>query len=200
MNEPQRVALEKHLRRKDKLEARRKVVLIMKTVYLLTGRPGVGKTSLIKEVVADLKGKAGGFYTAEIRRGGVREGFQMVTLDAETAVLAHTGNRSNYRVSKYGVDIEALERVGVAAITKADEECDLVVIDEIGKMELFSDKFKVAVLTAINSGKKVLGTIMLNSHPWADAVKDNLRVRVITLTRNNRPAVLREITDWLGGR
>lgn len=175
-------------------------MLVVKTVYLLTGRPGVGKTSLIKEAAADLKGKAGGFYTAEIRRGGVREGFQIVTLDGETAVLANTGNRSSFRVSRYGVDIEALERVGVAAITKAEGECDLVVIDEIGKMELLSDKFKEAVLTAINSGRKVLGTIMLHSDPWADVIKNNPRVRVITLTRNNRPAVLQEITDWLGGR
>ncbi len=77
------------------------------------------------------------------------------------------------------------------------EGCDLIVIDEIGKMELFSPRFREAVLKAIGSGKKVLGTIMLNPHPFADEVKRRPNVKLIELTRSNHQQILREIIDWL---
>jgi len=169
----------------------------MKSAWLLPGRPGVGKTSLIRELVARVKGKAGGFYTEEIRAGGARLGFRLVTLDGQETTLAHTSIRSPHRVSRYGVDIGGLERVGVAAVQKAIAESDLIVIDEIGKMELFSDKFRQAVTQAVASGKRVLGTIMLSPHPWADAIKSHPGVRVVALTRENRGRVLADIGSWL---
>ncbi len=169
----------------------------MKQVYLLTGRPGTGKTSIIKEVAAEMRDKAGGFYTEEIRSQGVREGFRLVTLDGEEAILAHVNIHSPYRVSKYGVDIDGLERVGVPALHKAVEQCDLVVIDEIGKMELFSAKFRGAVSQMITSGKRVLGTIMFNPNPWADAIKRQPQVNLITVTRANYQEVLEELLRWL---
>ena len=169
----------------------------MKQVYLLTGRPGTGKTSLIKQVAAQMKGKAGGFYTEEIRTQGVREGFRLVTLDGEEVILAHVNIHSPYRVSKYGVDIDGLERVGVPTLYKAAQECDLVVIDEIGKMELFSANFREAVSRLIDSGKRVLGTIMLNPNPWTDAIKHQPQVNLITVTRANCQQVLVELLHWL---
>jgi len=72
----------------------------MRQVYLLTGRPGAGKTSLIKQAVAGMRGKAGGFYTEEIRSEGVRLGFRLVTLDGQSAILAHINIHSPYRLSK----------------------------------------------------------------------------------------------------
>lgn len=170
----------------------------MKQVYLLTGKPGVGKTSLIKEAISGMHGRAGGFYTEEIRSHGTREGFRLVTLDGSSAILAHTGSKSPFRVSRYGVDVESLDRVGVAALRKAALDCDLLVIDEIGKMELFSAQFREAVLQIIDSGKRVVGTIMLNPHPWADAIKRHPRVNVLTVTVENRPQVLDELKRWLG--
>ncbi len=169
----------------------------MKRVCLLTGRPGTGKTSLIKQVVAQMKGKAGGFYTEEIRSQGVREGFRLVTLDGEDAILAHVNIHSPYRVSKYGVDIDALERVGVPALHKAAEQCDLVVIDEIGKMELLSANFREAVSQIIAGRKRILGTIMLNPNPWADAIKRQPQVDLITVTRANYQQVLEGLLNWL---
>lgn len=169
----------------------------MKQVYLLTGRPGTGKTSLIKQVVAQMKGEAGGFYTEEIRTHGVREGFRLVTLDGEEVILAHVNIHSPYRVSKYGVDIDGLERVGVPALHKAAQQCDLVVIDEIGKMELFSADFREAVSQMIDSGKRIIGTIMLNPNQWADAIKRQPQVNLITVTRNNYHQVLEELLRWL---
>jgi len=169
----------------------------MKQVYLLTGKPGTGKTSLIKQAIAEMKGKVGGFYTEEIRSHGVRQGFKLVTLDGQEAVLAHVDIHSPYRVSKYGVDIDNLDRVGVSALYKAAQECDLVVIDEIGKMELSSANFRGAVSQMIASGKRILGTIMLSPNPWADAIKLQPQVNLVTVTRANYQDVLEGVLRWL---
>jgi nucleoside-triphosphatase len=169
----------------------------MANVYLLTGSPGTGKTTVIRQAIAGSKVKAGGFYTEEIRSGGTRQGFRIITLDGRDAILAHVDSHSRYRVSKYGVDVQNLDNVGVAAIIRAIDESDLIVIDEIGKMELFSPRFREAVLKAIDSGKKVLGTIMLSPHPFADDIKRHHGVKVIQLTRADHDQVLREILDWV---
>ena len=169
----------------------------MKQVYLLTGKPGTGKTSLIKQVVAEMDGGAGGFYTEEIRAQGIRQGFRLVTLDRQSTILAHVDIHSSHRVSRYGVDVEGLEGVGVSALQMAAEQCELVVIDEIGKMELFSVKFRETVLQMIDGGKRILGTIMLSPTPWADAIKLKPQVNLITVTRANHPQVLSELRQWI---
>ncbi len=169
----------------------------MKQAYLLTGRPGTGKTSLIKQAIAGMGSKAGGFYTEEIRSRGVRLGFKLVTLDGQSAILAHIDIHSPYRVSKYGVDIDSLDRIGVSALNQAAKKCNLVVVDEIGKMELLSANFREAVLRIIDSGKRVLGTIMLNSNPWADTIKLKPQVKVIAITQANYHQVLKDLLEWL---
>ena len=169
----------------------------MRQVCLLTGQPGVGKTSLIKQAIAETRVGAGGFYTEEIRERGTRQGFRLVTLDGQSAVLAHVDIGSPYRVSKYGVDIDSLNKVGVSALQRAARQCDLVVIDEVGKMELFSADFKSAVSQIIDSGKKVLGTIMLSPNPWADTIKRHPQLNLIYVTRNNHQQVLGELREWL---
>ena len=169
----------------------------MANVYLLTGSPGTGKTTVIRQAVAMSKARAGGFYTEEIRTGGARQGFRIVTLDGNDAILSHVDSLSRHRVSKYGVNIQNLESVGVTAINQAIEESDLIVIDEIGKMELFSPRFRQAVLRAIDSGQKVLGTVMLSPNPFADDIKRRPNVKVMELTRTNHEQVMAEILDWL---
>ena len=169
----------------------------MKPVYLLTGKPGMGKTSLIKQVVTELESRAGGFYTEEIRSRGTRLGFRLVTLDGYEAILAHTDFNKRFQVGKYGVDVDSLDRVGVSALRKAAEQCDLVVVDEIGKMELLSADFREAVLEIIGGGKRVLGTIMLHANPWADAIKRQPQVNLVTVTRAGYQQVLEDLRDWL---
>ncbi len=169
----------------------------MPRVYLLTGRPGTGKTSLIKQVVSEFGDRAGGFYTEELRQQGTRLGFKLITLDGQEVTLAHVNIRSHQRVGKYGVDVAALERVGVPALDRAAERCDLVVVDEIGKMELFSTRFREAVSRVIAGNKKVLGTIMLSPHPWADAIKRQPQVKVMEVTRHNHEQVLVDLREWL---
>jgi nucleoside-triphosphatase len=167
----------------------------MKQAWLLTGPPGVGKTSVIRQAVTRLE--AGVFYTEEMRESGIRQGFRLVTLDGKSAILAHVDFKSPYRVGKYGVDVAALEQVGVAALHRAIKEYPVVVIDEIGKMELFSEAFRQAVLEALESGKKVLGTIMLKPHPWADEIKRRPEVNLVWLSRDNRQQVLIQTRSWL---
>ena len=169
----------------------------MKRALLLTGKPGTGKTALIKEALTRTKVKGGGFYTEEIRTGGIRQGFRIVTLDGQEAILAHVGISSPYQVSKYRVDTDSLNRVGVSALRQALKETDLIVIDEIGKMELLSPQFRGVVMQAINSGQKVLGTIMLNPHPFADEIKRHPKVETLLVTRDNRTKVMGKVLTWL---
>jgi len=171
-----------------------------KTAFLLTGRPGCGKTTLIRRLVEGLGVSAGGFYTDEIRRGSRREGFALVTLDGRTATLASVRSASRHKVSKYGVNLDAIDGVGVPAIERATAEAALVVIDEIGKMELFSNRFRQAVLSALESGKPVLGSIMLAPHPWADAIKARPEVEVILLTEANRSQLQSDLLARFRGR
>ncbi|GAI18329.1 unnamed protein product, partial [marine sediment metagenome] len=91
----------------------------MKRVLLLTGKPGTGKTALIKEAIVKTRIRAGGFYTEEIRSGGIRQGFRIITLDGQDGILAHINIPSPYQVSKYRVDINSLNEVGVSAIHQA---------------------------------------------------------------------------------
>ena len=170
---------------------------VMKRILLLTGKPGTGKTALIKEAVAKRKIKAGGFYTEEIRTGKVRQGFRIITLDGQEAVLAHVNISSCYQVSKYKVDTNEIDEVGVSALRQALKESDLIVVDEIGKMELLSSQFREALWQVIDSGKRVLGTIMLSPHPFADRIKCHPQVKMLLVTRANRDEVLREVLNWL---
>ena len=105
----------------------------MKPKVLLTGRPGCGKTTLIKRVVNELELSAGGFYTEEIRQSGQRVGFKIITLDGEEAALAHVDFNTKQRVGKYEIDLHALESIGTEAIRIAVQARQLVVIDESGQ-------------------------------------------------------------------
>jgi nucleoside-triphosphatase THEP1 len=163
---------------------------------LLTGKPGCGKTSLIKEVLTLLKDtKAEGFFTSEIREKGERKGFMITSLSGNEAVMAHVDFKGPYRVSKYNVSVENLEKIGVEALLTAIKNADLIVIDEIGKMELFSDKFKQATIEALDSPKRVLGTITQSDVGFAREIKGRKDTVVVEVTRNNREEVVRRIVE-----
>lgn len=168
-------------------------------ILLIAGRPGSGKTTLIAEVVAALGHRAGGFYTRELRAGGRRVGFEVVTLDGRRGRLAHVDLPGLQRVGKYGVDLESFEAAGVDALEQAVREAELIVIDEIGKMELLSGRFRRAVEEAVASGKPILATVMLAPNPWVDRLKSHPGARVITLSPENRAEVRAEIRRWLNG-
>ena len=171
----------------------------MGQALFLTGRPGVGKTTALLAVVAHLGARAGGFYTAEIRKAGRRTGFRLVTLDGPTGLLADLNISSPYRVGRYGVHLSNLEDLGVAALWRAirNPEVSVVVIDEIGKMELFSAAFREAVLAGLDSPKAVIGTITLARLPWAEALKARPDVNLLEVTAANRSACPEQILAWL---
>ena len=160
---------------------------------LLTGPPRCGKTTLIKQVVAGYTDPSGGFYTKEICEGDRRVGFEVVTLDGQRGVLAHVDIQSRYRVGKYGVDLTALEDLGVGAIRCALDEKRLVVIDEIGPMETFSQTFCQVVSKAIAGDAKVLGTIVKRSTTFTDTLKQMPQVKLIDVRSDNRD----ELADWI---
>jgi nucleoside-triphosphatase len=164
---------------------------------LVTGPPGCGKTTLMRRAVGALGVPAGGFYTEEIRSAGRREGFALVTLDGRRATLASVRIRGPHRVSRYGVDVQALESVGLPALEEATVGAKLLVVDEIGKMELFSPRFREAVLRAFDVGGPVLASIMLSRHPFADALKARDDVRLIHLTPENRDRALGDVVAAL---
>jgi nucleoside-triphosphatase len=167
----------------------------MASVFLLTGRPGTGKTTIIRETLSFIKVKAGGFYTQEIREGGVRKGFKIITLDGKEAVLSHMDFSKTYRVGKYGVNLNNLEQTGVLSIAKAIDNCALIVIDEIGKMELLSMRFRDVVLKALESDKPVLGTIMESSDPYTDRIKKLSSVKLLTVTVANRSLIAQSLQE-----
>jgi len=158
---------------------------------LLCGKPGCGKTTLVAKVLEKLEGEnLGGFITTEIREGGERVGFRIVSLSGEEAVLAHKDFKSDLRVSKYGVDVEKMEDVGVDALIKATLEADLIVIDEIGKMEMFSELFKLSVVKAMESEKKVLATVKDDEDPFIKQIEALPGTRVMKVTEKNRDGAL----------
>jgi nucleoside-triphosphatase len=166
---------------------------------LLTGRPGCGKTTLIKQVVNKLPRGAGGFYTEEIRDGGPRAGFKIVTLDGEEAVFAHVDFKTPDHVGKYGLDLSALERIGVGAVRQAIQARRLVVIDEIGPMEIRSPIFREAVNEALDSKVPLLATIFARPLPFTDAVKSRPDVTLIEVCRDNRERLVSELSDAIQG-
>jgi len=164
---------------------------------LITGRPGIGKTSVILKVVQQFPGKMGGFITREIKRSGKRIGFELETLDGKKGILAHIDVKSPYKVSKYRVNIEDLEKIGVKSINNAMKDCELIVIDEIGKMELFSTYFKNAVLEALSSDVKVLATITRSNLPFVNGIKERKDVKILEVIIKNREYLHKEILHSL---
>lgn len=168
---------------------------MIKNIFI-TGKPGCGKTTLIKEIAKGLKSKISGFYTEEIRENGKRVGFKIRTLDEKEGVLARVNFESEFQVGKYKVNLKDLEEIGITSIEKAIEEGKIILIDEIGKMELFSEKFKEIVLKALNSKNKILGTIMLKRNPFCDKIKQRKDTRVFYLKRENFKKILEEVETY----
>jgi nucleoside-triphosphatase len=170
----------------------------MGRTLLLIGRPGIGKTTVIQTVVERLTGQAGGFYTEEIRGPGGRKGFRLVTLDGQETVMAHVNLRGQgrSRVGRYGVDVGAIERVGVAALRRAMQEERIVVVDEIGKMELLCGPFKEAVLQALGGPCAVVATAMARPNPWVDSLKAMPNVTIWEVTVENRDGLAEQVVYW----
>ncbi len=170
--------------------------LVKKNLFL-TGPPGIGKTTVIRAVIEELEIDVGGFYTSEVRRGGDRIGFDIIDMRGGRGILARVDLRSPNRVGKYGVNRADLERVGVSALERGIAVSGLIVMDEIGRMELCSKSFQKAAIRALDSGTPVLGTIQDRSNEFLDAVRARDDVEVVRLTQGNRDTMRLVVADKL---
>lgn len=158
------------------------------TRLLITGRPGSGKTTVVRKA-AHLLGARGravrGFTTEELREGPRRIGFAVESLSGERSVLAHVDLPGPPRVSRYGVDLAAFERVALPALSDVAPG-DLVLVDELGKMELASDRFCDRMNELFGSEADIVATVHRYLHPLTDALKRRGDVELIEISEENR--------------
>jgi nucleoside-triphosphatase len=163
--------------------------------FLLTGRPGIGKTTVAEAVIREFEEDAGGFVTGEIRESGTRKGFRITTVDGAMTTLAHVGFSSPLKVGKYGVDLETLRSIALPSVRTGIKQKQVIVIDEIGRMELASKEFRTAVLEALNSNRVVVATIQRHAEPFTDLLKKRHDVKLIEVTVENRHQLPRMVAE-----
>ncbi len=171
----------------------------IKQHILLTGQPGVGKTTFIRKLVDRLTDlRPCGFYTVEIRESGLRKGFALEGLDGSRGILAHVDFRSPCRVSKYGVDVEGFDAF-LRSLSLPGSACPVVIIDEIGKMECFSVLFRAIVKSILSSDKVLVATIAMKGGGIISDIKQRSDIVIVELNTANRdslvPAVLEMIRE-----
>jgi nucleoside-triphosphatase len=167
---------------------------------LLTGEPGIGKTTVLRKVVDGLPGwKIRGFLTEEIRVGGRRQGFRMDSFTGPGGVLAHVEFESPHRVGKYGVDVSALDQV-VESTLRPTDDTDIYLIDEIGRMECFSAPFVSAVETLLESDHLVVATIHHRAGGFVQRVKSHSDTKLWEMTRTNRDSMPERVLAWVRGQ
>jgi len=168
---------------------------------LLEGRPGIGKTTVARRLLHLLREAGvpvGGFITRELRTGGHREGFVVEATSGTQEVLAHVGLPGPPRVGRYGVDLAAFERVALPAL-RTPGTGGVVVVDELGKMELASSPFRDAVVELLGRDVAVVATVHLARHRLTDALKRRPDVQVIRVTEATRDALPRQLMERLVG-
>jgi nucleoside-triphosphatase len=173
---------------------------LLKRVLLLTGSPGVGKTTVLMKTVNTLKGteyRVGGMISREIRESGTRVGFEILDLNrSKRGWLAHVNQKRGPQVGKYRVNIEDLNAIGAQAILDAVGNCDVVAIDEIGPMELFSEKFKEAARKALESRKLVVAIVHWKAQDTLiSEAKKRGDTEIITVTIENRENLHEQLVE-----
>ena len=153
---------------------------------LITGKPGVGKTTLVQKIIKRMHSvNMTGFYTAEIRSKGSRLGFELQGLNGKRRTLAHVDIRGQHRVGKYGVDMGGFEEF-LETLDLMSPNVELIVIDEIGKMELFSNRFRSLVFNALNCDKQVLASIPIKGNEFTRRIKQGIDIHLFEVTHGNR--------------
>ncbi len=164
----------------------------------VTGNPGVGKSTLVSRVVPHVSLSAGGMVTAEIRKCGRRVGFSVRDLaTGKEGILAHLHLPDGPEFGQYRLNLRDLDEIGVQAIERAIEDRELVVVDEVGPMELRSPQFVRAVERALGEARNLLVTVhRASNHPLTYRIRHGVD-HLLRLTRENRDAVLAEVLRYL---
>ncbi|MBI5663690.1 MAG: AAA family ATPase [Nitrospirae bacterium] len=169
---------------------------IKKNIFL-TGAPSSGKTTVIKKVISALTVPSNGFYTEEERVAGKRAGFLMNTLDGRKGHLAHQDIKSVFHIRRYGVSIENIETIAVPSIVPVNR--NIIILDEIGKMECFFEVFKQAATRALDSPNIVVGTITLGGDDFILGIKQRGDMEILEVTMENRDLLPDLILNKISG-
>ncbi len=176
-------------------------MVTMGKAIMITGNPGIGKTTLISNVVEIIKDRGysvGGIITQEIRDEQKRIGFEILNIDSgKKGVLAHIDLKKGPKIGKYFVNTKDLDEIGVAAITDSlnRSKIDLIIVDETGPMELTSMKFRNAVTAAISGNKPFLGTVQFKlRNNFVKILKLTNLPKIIEITYDNRNIQIEEIS------
>ena len=171
------------------------MALLQRKNLLITGLPGVGKTTLIRQLAEALEPfRPAGFYTREIRKGGERMGFEIVSLDGRQGLLSHVDIRSSFRVGKYGVDVDGFESF-LEALPFLGPAIRLIIVDEIGKMECLSERFRRLLGEVLDSEKLVIATVALKGTGFIEQVKVRKDVKIFELSAKNRNRLFTEVLE-----
>jgi nucleoside-triphosphatase THEP1 len=152
---------------------------------LVTGPPRCGKSTLIEAVVSSIDLPLSGFFTREIRESGRRTGFKIITLEGRQGVLAHERGKGKVRLGKYRVNLKDMDEIAVPSIVPSRPD-QIIVIDEIGRMECFSARFRETLLQTLDSPNKIIGSIALKGGDFITAIKKRPDVELIHVSEENR--------------
>lgn len=164
---------------------------------LITGLPRSGKTTAILKIAERLGGlNPVGFYTRETREKGERRGFELVSLDGRKGILSHVDIESRHRVGKYRVDVEGFDRF-LESVPFGNPASLVVIIDEIGKMESFSGRFKSIVVCLLDSARPVVATIGMKGDGFMEEIRKRPDVELFFLSPENRDDMVDEIAEYV---
>ena len=163
---------------------------------LITGPPRCGKSTLIERVVRQLQIPMTGFFTKEIREDGRRVGFSITTLAGKTGVLAHQRIKGKYRVGRYGVNVGDIDKIAVPSMLPSGSD-ELIVIDEIGKMECYSNLFKETLTKMLSSQHQLIGSIAIKGNYFIQSIKERDDVSLIHLSEANRESAVAALLEML---
>ncbi len=169
---------------------------------VITGEPGIGKTTVVKKVVDLIGNSAVGFWTEEVREKNTkkRKGFKIVTTEGKQMLFASKTFKSKKIVGSYGVNLERFESIALPILEKAlkCKNC-IIVIDEIGKMELFSKKLREFVKNILEDKKrKYLITIPIRDvHKLVALLRRDPYATIVEVTKENRDHLPEDIAQML---
>ena len=175
-------------------------------IVLLTGSPGVGKTTMVRNIADPLVASGlnvAGITTSEVRENGVRTGFRITDLSTgKVGWLARKGLGRGPRIGSYRVVSEDLEGIGVEALRGiTNEKTDFAIVDEIGPMEMTSTSFRSALVNVFHGTQSTLATIRLGSkYEEVETIRE--MCLQLELTNENREQIhstlIEQIYDWVG--
>ena len=171
----------------------------------ITGLPRSGKSAVLEKVMNMLIEErkqekrsrndetiaqpiVGGMKTQTVMEDGQRVGFECVDIvTGDSAVMAHREIESRHRILGYGIDPKALDKIGVDAIQRTIEECEILVIDEIGKFSVESEAFVEAVREGLDRDMPTILTLHKKSrHPLLQDIRRRDDARILEVTPVNR--------------